>query len=245
MTGDGVVGGCTQQVPVAGRGGVLERAHAQMARCYPGEYRARQRPFPEHLLARGDHRERPRGGDAEAVHGLADDILAQHRPYHGLAVGAPGERGAPGPLDMEVAAAPLCIDHLAEQQRAAIPEARRVAAELVAGVGLGDRRDPLRGLPSQQRDARRLPELRRIDAQLDRQLLVEHQQSGGGRRGRSPRHGKAGHLAGVGILEPEQGRRDGHTFEITGKPPPAGLAVPSCGCWLGPRHLLRIGSGRD
>jgi len=58
---------------------------------------------------------------------------------------------------MKVAAAPLYIDHLAEQQRAAVPEAGRVHAELVAGVGLGDRRDPLRGLPGQQRDARRLP----------------------------------------------------------------------------------------
>ena len=50
---------------------------------------------------------------------------------------------------MKVAAPPLYIDHLAEQQRAAVPEAGRVRAELVAGVGLGDRRDPLRGLPGQ------------------------------------------------------------------------------------------------
>ena len=228
MTGDGVVGEGTQQVTVTGRGSVLERAHAQMARCYPGEHRARQRSFPDHPLARGDHRERPRGGDTEAVHGLADDILAQHRAHHGLAVSAPGERGSPGPLEMKVAAAPLYIDHLAEQQRAAVPEAGRVHAELVAGVGLGDRRDPLRGLPGQQRDARRLPQLRRIDAQLDRQLLVEHQQLGVGRRGRRPRHGQARHLAGVGILEPEQGRRNGHAFETTGQPPSGKSLLTLC-----------------
>jgi hypothetical protein len=216
-----------------------------MARGYPGEHRARQRPFPAHPLARGDHRERPRGRDAQAVHGLADDILAQHRAYRGLAVGAPGERGTPGPLDVQIAAAPPGIHHLAEQQRAAVPEARRVAAELVAGVGLGDRRNPLRHLPNQQRDARRLPQLRGIGAQLDRELLVEHQQSGGGRRGRGPRYGKAGHLAGVGILEPEQGRRDGHTFEITGKPPPAGPALSAQPLAAGTRSRPATRGSRD
>jgi hypothetical protein len=229
VTGDGVVGECTQQVTVTRRGSVLERAHAQMARGYPGEHRARQRPFPEHPLARGDHRERPRGRDAQPVHGFADDILAQHRAYHGLAVSAPGKRGPPGPLEMKVAAAPLYIDHLAEQQRAAVPEAGRVHAELVAGVGLGDRREPLRGLSDQQSDARGLPQLRRIGAQLDRQLFVEHQQFGVGRRGRHPRHGKARHLAGVGILEPEQSRRDGHAFEITGQPPSGKSLLLPCG----------------
>ena len=83
---------------------------------------------------------------------------------------------------MKVAAAPVGIDYLAEQQRAAVPEAGRVGAELVAGVGLGDRRDPLRDLARQQRDARRLSQLRGIGAQLGRELLVEHQQPGGRRR---------------------------------------------------------------
>jgi hypothetical protein len=50
----------------------------------------------------------------------------------------------------------------------------------VAGVGLGDRRDPVRDLPGQQRDARRLLQLRRVDAQLDRQLFVEREQLGSG-----------------------------------------------------------------
>jgi integrase len=169
---------------------------------------------------------RLRPGHGVQLHRLADDVLAQHRAHRGLAVSAPGERGAPGPLEMKVAAAPLYIGHLAEQQRAAVPEAGRVNAELVAGVGLGDRRDPLRGLPGQQRDARRLPQLRRIDAQLDRQLFVEHQQLGIGRRGRRPRHAEARHLAGVGILEPEQGRRNGHASETTGQPP-SGNSLPA------------------
>ena len=75
---------------------------------------------------------------------------------------------------MKVAAATPGIDHLAEQQRAAVPEAGGVHAELMAGVGLRDRRNPLRDLPDQQGDARRLSQRRRIDAHLDRQLLIEH-----------------------------------------------------------------------
>ena len=75
---------------------------------------------------------------------------------------------------MKVAAATPGIDHLAEQQRAAVPEAGHIDAELMAGVGLRDRRHPLRDLPHQHRDARRLSQRRGIDAQLDRQPLIEH-----------------------------------------------------------------------
>ena len=154
------------------------------------------------------------------MHGLADDVLAQHRAQHGLAVAAPGEPGAPGPLEMEVAAAPPGIDHLAEQQRAAVPEAGGVHAELMAGVGLRDRRNPLGDLPHQQGNARRLSQRRRVDAQIGRQLLVEWRRL----RGRAPRPlstrpGKAGHRASIGVFEPEHIRRDGHAFEVTDLPP--------------------------
>jgi len=81
---------------------------------------------------------------------------------------------------MKVAAATLRIDHLAEQQRAAVPEAGHVDAELMAGVGLGDRRNPLRDLPNQQRDARRLSQRCGIDAQLDRQPSLSTSSSGAG-----------------------------------------------------------------
>ena len=185
----------------------------------PGEHRTRQRPLPEHPLAGSDHRERPRGRNAKAVHGLADQVLAQHRAQHGLTVAAPGEPRAPGPLEMKVAAATPGIDHLTEQHRAAVPEAGGVHAELMTGVGLRDRPDPLRGPPGQQRDAWRLPQHRRVDAQLGRQLLVEDKQLGGGRLGRCPRHGKAGHRASIGVFEPEHIRRDGRAFEVTDLPP--------------------------
>jgi hypothetical protein len=49
------------------------------------------------------------------VHGLADDVLAQHRADSSEAVPAAGERGTPGALEMDVAEAAVCVDELAEQ----------------------------------------------------------------------------------------------------------------------------------
>jgi hypothetical protein len=40
---------------------------------------------------------------------------------------------------VHVATAPVDVDDLSEQERAAVAEPGGVAAELVAGVGLGDR----------------------------------------------------------------------------------------------------------
>ena len=52
----------------------------------------------------------------------------------------PRENGVrPEPLKAMSRRRPCAVDHLAEQQRAAVAELRREAAELVAGVGLRDR----------------------------------------------------------------------------------------------------------
>jgi MFS family permease len=82
------------------------------------------------------------------VHRLADQHLAQHRADRGLAVAAARERRAARALEGDVAAPAVAVDHLAEQQRAAVAELRREAAELVAGVGLGDRLGALGQCPS-------------------------------------------------------------------------------------------------
>jgi hypothetical protein len=86
-----------------------------------------------------DDRERARRRDAERVHRLADQHLAQHRPDRRLAVAAARERRSPRALEGDVAALAGAVDHLAEQDGAAVAELRREAAELVAGVGLRDR----------------------------------------------------------------------------------------------------------
>ena len=72
----------------------------------------------------------------QRVHGLADDVLAQHRPERGQPVTAPRERRPPGTLEMEIVHPAGGVDELAEQQRAAVTEPGDEPAELVTCVGL-------------------------------------------------------------------------------------------------------------
>ena len=159
-------------------------------------------------LARRDDGERPRRGDAERVHRLADHVLAQHRPDGRLAVAAARERRAPRALQVQVAAAAVDVDDLAEQQRAAVAQPRRVAAELVAGVGLRDRRRALgrrRCRPGRRRRRRRAAPRRRRPSSAA-SVLVERQQPRLGDRRGLPRHVEPLELAREGVVEGEQGR---------------------------------------
>ena len=139
------------------------------------------------LLPRGDDGECARGRDPERVHCLADQVLAQHRADRGLAVAAAGERGPARSLEVEVAAGAGVVDDLAEQQRPPVAEARRVAAELVAGIGLGDGGEPSapRCRPGPRR--RRASAALGVEAELGRQRLVQHEQ-----RWIGDRHGSHG-----------------------------------------------------
>ena len=103
----------------------LERAHAQVACRDARQHGAGQRALALHRLASGGDRQRPRRRDAQRVHGLADQRLAQHQANGGLAVAAARERRAPGALERDVATLPGAVDHLAEQQRATVAQLRR------------------------------------------------------------------------------------------------------------------------
>ena len=83
--------------------------------------------------------ERARGRDAKRRHRLADDVFAQHRTERGAAVAAARERRRAGPLELDVAADAVRVDHLAEQDGAAVAELGHEMAELVAGIGHRDR----------------------------------------------------------------------------------------------------------
>ena len=84
-----------------------------------------------------------------------------------LAVAAAGERRAPRALEVEVAPAAVDVDDLAEQERAAVAEPRRVEAELVAGVGLGHGRRALRrGGAGEHGEARGRAQRVGVEAQL-------------------------------------------------------------------------------
>ena len=182
VAGEGVVGEPAHEhrvvVGLVGRR-VLERADAQVARGHPGEHRPGQQRLPHDLVAGGHHRERPRRGDAQRVHRLADHELAQHRADGGLAVAAPGERRAARALECHVAPPAVDVGQLAEQQRPAVAEAGLVPAELVPGVGLRDRRGPVgEAVAGQQGDAGGRAQGVGGAAQLGGQVVVEQPAAG-------------------------------------------------------------------
>ena len=91
--------------PFARGGGPLEGADADMAGGHPRQHRAWERSVVAHdLLAGRGHGEAAGGRDAERVHGLADDVFAQHRPERGAAIAAAGKRRAAGALELDVEA---------------------------------------------------------------------------------------------------------------------------------------------
>jgi hypothetical protein len=199
-----------QQLPqprriVAG-GEVLEGAHAQVARGHAGQHGAGQHAVAVDRLAGGGDGERSRRRDAQRVHRLADQHLAQHRPDGGLAVAAAREGRAPRALEGDVTALSLAVHELAHQQRPPVTELGREAPELVPGIGLGDGLRALRqGVAGEQRRAGRAVQRARVDPELLRQRGVEEQQPGLGRGRRLAGHVEAGQLARVAVVEVEGG----------------------------------------
>src|SRR4051812_42724132 len=76
--------------------------HADVAGGHAGQDGPPADRLPVDRLAGGDDREAARGGDAESGHGLADDVLAEHRPQRGEAVAAAREPRPPRPLQLDV-----------------------------------------------------------------------------------------------------------------------------------------------
>ena len=175
---DGVLGQLAQALDVAARGEELERADANVTRRDPRQHRTGKRLFASHRLTRRCDRECAGGGNAQRVHGLADQHLAKHRPDGRLAVTAASERRAARTLERDVAPAPLPVDHLAEQQRAAVAELRRESAELMACVGLGERFGAVRQcVPGEERCSGGDIERGEVETQLLRERLVEKEQA--------------------------------------------------------------------
>jgi hypothetical protein len=71
------------------------------------------------------------------MHRFAEQIFAQHRPQHRLAIAATRKGRAPRSFQMDVAPLSLTVDHFAQKQRSAISQLRRETAELVPGIGHG------------------------------------------------------------------------------------------------------------
>jgi len=124
VAGDDVVGQRAHRFVHAARGEELERSHPHVARGHARQQRAGKRLLAPHHLTAADRRQRPGGRDAERVHRLANQVLAQHRADRGFPVAAARERRAARALEGNVAAPAVSVDHLAQEYRAAIAELR-------------------------------------------------------------------------------------------------------------------------
>ena len=115
---------------------------------------------------------------------------------------------------MQVAQPAGVVDELAEQQGAAVAEPGGVAAELVAGVGLRDRRRALGEMGAGQQPDAVAAEPVRVEAELGGQRLVEGEHPGLRGLGGLPGQGQLGQLAGEAAVEDEGGCR-GHSLDDT------------------------------
>jgi hypothetical protein len=116
---------------------------------------------------------------------------------------------------VQVAADAVGGDQLADEQRTPVAEPRRVVAELVPGIRLRDgRRRVGHGRAGEQRDALGGAQLRRVEAQLTGQGLVEQHQPCVRRRGGLPGQVEPVQVADEGVLERDLGG-SGHGFQAT------------------------------
>jgi len=100
-------------------------------------------------------------------------VFAQHRAERGAAIAAARKRRRARALELDVAADTVGVDHLAEQDGAAVTKLGNEVAELVPGIGHRDRvgavRNPLAG---QNLDTLRASKQFRIEAEMERQRPV-------------------------------------------------------------------------
>ena len=173
MPRDGVVSEPLDAVGIAASREVLERADANMARGDARQHGAGQDGFAHDVFAGDGGSERPCGRNSERRHRLADDVFAQNRPQRRPAVAAAGKWCRAGALKLDIAADAVGIDDLAEQDSAAIAELRHEMAELVAGIGHGDRLGPVgQALPGEDFGALRALQQVGIEPQPDRERSI-------------------------------------------------------------------------
>ena len=126
---------------VAPRRGQLEVAEPDERRRHAADDRARLElrvAVVEHVahdvLAGCDDAQGPRRRDAEMVHRLAAEELADRGAEHRAPVGGARVRRRPGALELQLPALAAAVDDLAEGDRAAVAELARPHAELMAAV---------------------------------------------------------------------------------------------------------------
>ena len=188
MPSNRVVGQRPQHREIVKPSRELEGADANVARRHTREHGPLLLVAARDHLARRNHSEAPRRGNAERVHRLADDVLAQHRPERRAAVAASRVARLARTLELDVDARTAWRDLLAEHDRAPVAEHGEVPV-LVPCVGLRDRRRACRHrLPAEDRGEFADTRTREIEPEFPRERLV---------RDHERRRGKAGGLAWV------------------------------------------------
>ena len=153
------------------------------------------------------------------MHALTDDVLAQHGTDRRQTVSAARERRTARALEVQVANAAVREPHLTDEERTPVAESRGVCTELVSGVRLGDRDDPVwQCVADQQTFAVGTPQVRRIEAELSGEWVVKHQQFGGGSGLGLPGDGHFRQLPGKAVSQVESGSWcETHTGQNTGQ----------------------------
>ncbi|MDT4845609.1 hypothetical protein FQZ97_796020 [compost metagenome] len=184
-----------QLLVLAGVIEVLEVAETHVAGRQAQQHRRAFLLLAPHRGARAGDAQRPAGGDAEGVQVFAGEEFADRRTQHRATVAHPRVGGLPGALEVQVPVLAGGVDHLAEQQPAAVAQARVVDAELVPGIDHRPRRGGRPQLvPGEQLGEHRFLGHRRVEVdQGHGRRAGDHQARLGDRLGR--------HLGGKGVAE--------------------------------------------
>src|ERR1039458_618252 len=142
MPRDDVIGEAPDRIQIPARREELEGADTDVARRDAGQYRAGQRRLAPNRFA-GRHRgERPGSRDSRARPPplrFVDVVSAKDGPERRASAAPPGKRRWARPLELDVAAHAVAIDHLAEKNGPSVTELRYESPELVAGISHGER----------------------------------------------------------------------------------------------------------
>ncbi len=153
-------------------------AEAHMAGCQTQQHGAALRAFAVDQRIRTGDAQRARAGDAQRVQMLAGEELANRRAQHRAAIAHTRIGRLAGALEVQVPVLAGLVDHLAEQQSAAVAQLRVVAAELMAGVDhrswFGGRPDLV---PGEQLDEQRLLGFGRVQIQQRHGRLADDHQA--------------------------------------------------------------------
>ncbi len=176
VAAEGVIGEDSNVLATGPSGHVFERPHPDVAGRDASQNRAGQRRLSEHRLARRHHGQAAARGNAQGVHGLADEVLPEHRSQRRTPVAESRKRRSAGALELDVeAVAPGC-DLLAQENRPAVSQHGEIT-ELVPRVRLSYGLRPIRD-PVARENGQALVPRQRLDVQPQRlgQRAVQHRQ---------------------------------------------------------------------